>query len=120
MKRSILLAVAFAALSVTACSKQTPQEKIQQQLDENVYSLTAEDRQRAAINAKSYFEKEWSIANNQRGMLNECRPSDSNANGMVTCAGFIPTQSGTFTEQKRFCGYTPKLVGCSDKDDSNF
>ena len=119
MKLHLLVAVLISSLVVACSPPKTAEEKIKQKTEESVYSLTADDRQRASINARAYFEKEWVIANNQRGMLNECRPSDGNFNGMVTCSGFVPSQKGGFSEQKRFCGYTVKLVGCSDKDDAN-
>lgn len=103
-------------IGLSACTKQSTEDQINQQITENVHALTAEERQAAQINGKSYFEKEWITADNQRGQLNSCRPSDSNKNGMVTCYGFIPKQGGGFNEVKRYCGYRPELVGCSDED----
>jgi hypothetical protein len=115
MKKQILAILAFTLLT-TACSRQTPEEKIRIATEERVYALNADERLRSQSNAKAYFEKEWVIAGNQRGQLNECRPTDSNTNGFVSCSGSVPNPNGGYKEQKRYCGYTPKVVGCSDVD----
>lgn len=111
-----LIALIIAATLVTACGQKTAEQKINEQVKENVHALTPDERQRAEINAKKFYEREWTTARNERGMLNECRPSDSNFNGLVTCNGMVPQPQGGFKEVKRYCGYTPDLVGCSDED----
>lgn len=111
-----LYVVLALVIGLSACTKQSTEEQINEQITESVHALTAEERQAAQINGKSYFEKEWITADNQRGQLNNCRPSDSNKNGMVSCFGFVPKQGGGYAEKKVFCGYRPELVGCSDED----
>jgi hypothetical protein len=119
MKLSALFAT-ILALSLTACVP-TPEEKIQSQLTEAIHSLKAEERILAEINAKQYFEKEFPVASGDsikrvNGAFLECRPSDSNFNGLVTCRGKIPKDGGGFSDVTRYCGYTKTLVGCSDQD----
>jgi len=114
-KLTTLIIAATLMASLTACDEKTAEQKIEQQVKEKVHALTADERQRAQINAKQYFEKEWPIFGNKRGMLNECRPSDSNFNGLVTCSGMVPDASA-YQEIRRYCGYTTDLVGCSDED----
>jgi len=118
--KGVFLMVA-TALAISACGSQTAEEKINQQVKEAVHSLTADERPRATANAKTYFEKEFPVIVNgnrmaERGVFNECRPSDSNFNGLVTCKGLVPQINGGFKETTRYCGYTPELVGCSDED----
>lgn len=113
-------AALMAAAVLSACSK-TAEQKINAQVSEGVHSLTADERPRAQANAKAYFEKEWPVLVNgqrtaERGVFLECRPSDSNFNGLVTCKGQVPLFQGGFKETTRYCGYTPALVGCSDED----
>lgn len=121
-KQSKLAAIALLAMSaLAACGSQTAEEKIQSQITEKVHALTSDERPRAVANAKGYYEKEFPvIANGQRsterGAFLECRPSDSNFNGLVTCKGLVPQFSGGFKEVTRYCGYTTKLVGCNDVD----
>jgi hypothetical protein len=112
MKRT-LLSLALIPLLV-ACGKSAEQKVAEQ--TEKTHALTADERNLASINAKQFFEKEWLPAGGKRGQLISCRPSDSNFNGLVTCTGFVPQASGAFTEVKRYCGYRPELVGCSDED----
>ena len=119
MKNAIVLIAAMLALA--ACGSQTAEEKIQAQIKDKVHALTADERPRATANAKSYFEKEFPVIVNgqrvsDRGVFLECRPSDSNFNGLVTCKGQVPNLQGGFKEVTRYCGYTPELVGCSDED----
>lgn len=114
--KPIIFSFLLLSVVLAGCSKPSTEEQINQQITENVHALTAEERQAAQINGKSYFEKEWITADNQRGQLNNCRPSDSNKNGMVSCFGFVPKQGGGYAEKKVFCGYRPELVGCSDED----
>lgn len=115
-----LVAVAMMALALAACGK-SAEEKIQAQVKDKVHALTADERPRATANAKTYFDKEFpviiaGVRGTERGVFLECRPSDSNFNGLVTCKGQVPQINGGFKEVTRYCGYTPELVGCSDED----
>lgn len=121
MKKTIVAMI--IALALSACGRsQTSDEKIKAQIQEKTHSLTADERPRAQANAKSYFEKEFTVIDQsgqrglERGVFLECRPSDSNFNGLVTCKGQVPQINGGFKEVTRYCGYTPTLVGCSDED----
>ncbi len=120
MKKLFIIAAITALLS--ACSGQTAEQKIAAQIQEKTHSLTADERPRATANAKSYYEKEFTVISGngqrglERGVFLECRPSDSNFNGLVTCKGQVPQINGGFKEVTRYCGYTPTLVGCSDED----
>ena len=113
----LALAIGLAAgtLIVGCGEKQTQEQKVQAQLS-SVHALTDVERPLADANAKKFFEQTWAPAGGQRGQFIACRPSDSNANGLVTCTGFIPQPGGGFQEVKRYCGYRPELVGCSDED----
>lgn len=119
--RSLAL-VAVASLALMGCSKQTQEQKVLAQIKDNQHALNAEERQLAQVNAEQYFNKEFPVAKTDgtlgraRGAFLECRPSDSNANGMVTCRGKVPADGGGFQDQTRYCGYRPELVGCSDVD----
>jgi hypothetical protein len=55
-KTILMLAI---SLSLTACGQQTAEQKINQQVKDKVHALTADERQLAMINAKSFYEKEW-------------------------------------------------------------
>lgn len=120
MFRTLSLA-ALVLCSFTACN-QTADEKIKQQMTEKVHALTAEERLLAQTNAKQFFEKEWPVRlddgtiGKERGFWMECRPSDSNYNGLVTCQGKLPQINGGFQDVKRYCGYRPEMSGCSDED----
>ncbi len=105
----------LSLLALAGCGSETAEEKISAQASK-VYALTGDERNLASINAKQFFEKEWLPAGGQRGQLISCRPSDSNFNGMVSCNGYVPQPDGSFAEVKRYCGYKPELVGCSDED----
>lgn len=115
------LFIVVVALFMVACSK-TPEDKIKQAVQNNVHALTADERPLAQANAKAYFEKEFPVQgkdgslSKERGSFLECRPSDSNFNGLVTCKGLVPQLGGGFKETTRYCGYRPDLVGCSDED----
>ncbi len=53
-------------------------------------------------------------------MLNNCRPSDSNFNGKVSCTGYVPNPLGApkpYRDETVYCGYNTTIIGCSDKDD---
>jgi hypothetical protein len=120
--RIISIAILASALFIQGCSQQTNEQRIQEQITQKVHALGADERLQAQTNAKQFFEKEWpqkkqdGSIGRERGFWNECRPSDSNANGLVTCFGKVPTLGGGFEDVKRYCGYRPELVGCSDED----
>lgn len=123
MKPLLFLVAAMAGIvALTACGKQTADEKIVQQVTQNVHALTADERPLAQTNARAFFEKEFPVQTQsgsltkERGSFLECRPSDSNFNGLVTCKGLVPQLSGGFKEVTRYCGYRKELVGCSDED----
>lgn len=127
MKKSLLIAALLAIVSLTGCGQQTAEEKIKAQVEDKLHALTAEERQMAENNAKQYFNRDFPqtqvdpqgnrVMGTGRGMFLDCRPSDSNYNGLVTCHGVVPLVSGGFNDKAvRYCGYTPKLVGCSDED----
>lgn len=122
MKYSTIIAAALAAALLSACGPQTAEDKIQAQISEKVHALTADERLLVQTNAKQFFEKEFpqqaqdGALTKERGVFLECRPSDSNFNGLATCKGMVPQFNGGFKEVARYCGYTPKLVGCSDED----
>lgn len=51
--------VAALAISVlAACSPQTTEQKIQEQINDKVHALTGDERIAAQTNAKQFFEKE--------------------------------------------------------------
>jgi hypothetical protein len=114
--------IALATLAMIACVKQTAEEKIQANITTSIHALNADERQLAEINAKAFFNKEFPVEtkdgslSSERGRWLECRPSDSNTNGLVTCKGLVPNIKGGFKEVTRYCGYRPELVGCSDED----
>lgn len=112
--KKVFLAIMFFAV-VAGCSDKSSEEKIKE-TTAKVYPLNADERSLAAINAKSYFEREWIQAGNSRGQFVNCRPSDSNFNGLVSCFGMMPQPNGTYKETKMYCGYKPEMVGCSDED----
>lgn len=119
----LLGAVVLGALVLAGCSDKTPEQKINQQVSEKIHSLTADERILAETNAKQFFNREFPQVQpdgkmgSARGMFLDCRPSDSNYNGLVTCHGVLPTVQGGYNDKAvRHCGYTPKLVGCSDED----
>jgi hypothetical protein len=120
--RILSIAIVASALFTQGCSQQTNEQRIQEQITQKVHALGADERLQAQTNAKQFFEKEWpqkkqdGSIGRERGFWNECRPSDSNANGLVTCFGKVPTLGGGFEDVKRYCGYRPELVGCSDED----
>ena len=116
----VLSAIALT-VALSGCNTKTAEDKIKAQVEQGVHSLTADERPRAQANAKAYYEKEFPVVVNgqitkERGSFLECRPSDSNFNGLVTCKGLVPQTAGGFKEMTRYCGYTPTLVGCSDED----
>jgi hypothetical protein len=121
MKKIIFAAFALASL-LSACGSQTPEDKVDRLVRQNIHALTSDERPLAQTNAKAFFEKEFPVQQKdgslgrERGVFLECRPSDSNFNGLVTCKGMVPQMNGGFRETTRYCGYRPELVGCSDED----
>jgi hypothetical protein len=126
MKKYIYLA-ALVVTMLAACGKQTAQDKINRQIEDKVHALTADERALAETNAKQFFNREFpqtqigpdgaKVMGTARGMFLDCRPSDTNYNGLVTCHGVMPVVGGGFNDKAtRYCGYTVKLVGCSDED----
>jgi hypothetical protein len=111
----LIASIIVASFAITGCGQQSNAEKVAAQT-EKVYPLNDVERNLASINGKQYFEKEWLPAGGKRGQLINCRPSDSNFNGLVSCNGFVPKSDGTFAEAKMYCGYKPELVGCSNED----
>ena len=117
-----LFMVLVVGMLVSACGSKSAEDKIIQQVTQNVHALTADERPLAQANAKAFFEKEFPVQTQggslgkERGSFLECRPSDSNFNGLVTCKGLIPQLAGGFKEVTRYCGYRKELVGCSDED----
>lgn len=113
---TITLATLAIATAVAGCGEQkTSSQKVNDQLG-RVHALTDSERPLAEANAKKYFERPWVQADNKIGQLVGCRPSDSNSNGLVTCSGLVPQANGGYSEVRRYCGYRPDLVGCSDED----
>lgn len=116
-----IMALAFG---LSACSEQSVEDKVKANITKGVHALTSEERLLAETNAKQFYNR--SFPNGQdtagelttaKGMFLDCRPSDSNANGMVTCHGIMPKMKGGFDDKStRYCGYRPELVGCSDED----
>lgn len=102
---SIFVAVVLTVFCLAGCEKQ-----------ESIHGLTADEAHLAEVNAKQWFEKKRIDADNQGGQFISCRPSDSNANGMVSCFGKIPQAGGGYKDVKMYCGYKPELAGCSDED----
>lgn len=123
MKKTLMLAF-ILALGLSACSKQTTEEKVLANITDGVHALSAEERQLAETNAKQFYNRSFPNGKDAvgelttaKGMFLDCRPSDSNANGMVTCHGIMPKMNGGFDDKStRYCGYRKELVGCSDED----
>lgn len=122
--RSSLIATTILVL-LSACSKQTVEDKVKDNITSGVHALGAEERQLAETNAKQFYNRSFPNGKDDKtgelttakGMFLDCRPSDSNANGMVTCHGIMPKMNGGFDDKStRYCGYRPELVGCSDED----
>lgn len=127
MYKSRLKSIAIMALAVialAACGKQTVEQKVSANIKDGVHALSAEERQLAETNAKQFYNRSFPNGSDAagelttaKGMFLDCRPSDSNANGMVTCHGIMPKMKGGFDDKStRYCGYRPELVGCSDED----
>lgn len=117
MKQFIVAMAAVATLA--ACGeKQSTEQKVQGQLQAQ-HALKDEERSLAKANAKEFFERPWpsNVGKTVQGQFIDCRPTDSNANGLVTCTGYVgDIETGRLVERTRYCGYRKELVGCSDKD----
>ena len=121
---ALLVLVTMMGAALTGCGQQTLEEKVKANITESVHALKAEERQLAETNAKQFFNRSFPNGKDAtgelttaKGMWLDCRPSDSNANGLVTCHGIMPKMSGGFDDKAtRYCGYRPELVGCSDED----
>lgn len=129
MKKTFLFAALAFALSIglTACSEShvpSVEERVKNNITEGVHALSSDERLLAETNAKQLFNRAFPNGKDKEGELTtakgmwlDCRPSDSNANGLVTCHGIMPKMSGGFDDKAtRYCGYRPELVGCSDED----
>lgn len=123
-QRKVLTAMALGlVVTLTACSKQSAEDKVKANITEGVHALTPEERTLADINAKQFFNRNFpqmqqdGSMGEAKGMFLDCRPSDSNFNGLVTCHGVMPIVKGGFNDKAtRYCGYRKELVGCSDED----
>lgn len=125
--RSLLVVAIVMSIGLAACGeKKTAQDKVTEHLTKSgsIHALTADERQLAETNAKQFFNRSFPNGKDAagelttaKGMWLDCRPSDSNSNGLVTCHGILPKLSGGFDDKAtRYCGYRPELVGCSDED----
>ena len=119
----VLTALAVFAFSLmpilSGCApEKSAEEKIATAVKDKQYPLTADERKMAKTNAATYFEQQWLAGDNRRGQVTNCRPSDSNANGYVSCYGIIPADgpTGYKAETRMFCAYRPELVGCTEKE----
>lgn len=118
-KLSALLAALIFTATLAACGKADPGANVDKAITSGVYALNAEERQLAETNAKQFYNKQWPAKGGDMkpGIWTECRPSDSNTNGLVTCSGFIPSQTqDVMATVTRYCGYRKELVGCSTED----
>lgn len=123
MKKIYSAFVVSLAILFVGCSQQSTEEQIKENITKNVHALTPDERPLAEANAKAFFNKAWPVkqqGTNDLDMVNgvwtECRPTDSNKNGLVTCRGLVPQVNGSFKEVTRYCGYRKELIGCSDQD----
>jgi hypothetical protein len=121
MKKLAFITALLAITTLTACEQKSQEQKVKEQLS-SLHPLSDQERNLAIANAKEYFDREWPTNSGKslRGTFIACRPSDSNANGLVTCTGYVGSlDEGKLIERARYCGYRPELVGCSDKDTVN-
>lgn len=143
-KSFFLLAILsiFVSFFFTACSKEDPQAKANRlateaqakeaektKTSEGLHALTAEEIIRARDSAIAYFgNAAWPVRHKDKttgefideakpGVFDNCRPTDSNHNGKVSCTGRTPKYEGGFELITRYCGYNGQIIGCSDRDD---
>lgn len=106
------------ALITAACSS-SPEDKVKAKMSQ-MHPLTAEEMLKAENSAKQFFNKEFPGPGGEmkKGSFQECRPSDSNFNGLVTCMGYVPSQQHTTMQLvTRYCTYRDDMVmGCSNED----
>ena len=127
MKQSNILWCVLAGYFVTACAEPKSVEQKIEDSQAKVYNLTPDERNMAKTNAKAYFEQPRIEASGKTGTMTECKPSDSNTNGLVSCFGMVPkpdkiNSDGTvvpqgYVEEKRYCGYRPEKIGCQRSED---
>lgn len=118
MKRiALLLGLTLLTITSVGCTQKTAKESVDDQL-QNVYPLNEKERALADANAKKYFEKPWPVqdAEPKQGTFINCRPSDSNKNGLVSCNGYVVNTRGQLVEKTVYAGYRPELVGVSNED----
>lgn len=124
-KKLVWACVIGVVVVLSGCSRPSVEDKVTANITSGVHALAAEERQLAETNAKQFFNRKFPNGKDDRtgemttasGMFLDCRPSDSNANGLVTCHGILPKMSGGFDDKAvRYCGYRKELVGCSDED----
>ena len=112
----VALVMSLAASVLIGCSDEKTADQKKAEQTSKMYNLAAEERNIAEANAKSYWNREWIEAQNQRGQFVSCRPQDSNFNGLVTCTGMRPQPNGTYKETTMYCGYTKEIIGCTNED----
>lgn len=120
MKKGILYLAALAiCFTFVGCDSGSPADKVKAKADQK-YQLTAEEALKAENSAKTFFSKTFPAGGTEtkQGMFQECRPSDSNFNGLVTCMGYVPNiKSGQMELITRYCNYRADMVlGCSNED----
>jgi len=118
MKIPTIIALSLLSVSILSCGKPpTATEQIQKNLS-NVYPLTDEERALADANAKKYFEQVWPVNQGEpkQGKKLNCRPTDSNKNGLISCTGYVVNLKGEYVEKTVYAGYRPDVVGVSDQD----
>lgn len=116
MKKMIAVSM-LLLLFVAACSS-SPEDKVKDKMKQ-MHPLTSEEQLKAENSAKQFFNKDFpAVGGVKKGMFQECRPSDSNFNGLVTCLGYIPNQRHDIMDMAtRYCTYSADMVmGCSNED----
>lgn len=117
MKKTALFIV--LSIILAACSSPTAEDRVKAKMEQK-YSLTAAEQLKAETSAKQFFSKQFPAygGTTKAGMFQECRPTDSNFNGLVTCMGYIPNQQRDTMELiTRYCTYREDMVmGCSNED----
>ena len=88
--------------SMSGCSKSDPT---------GPYTLTAEEAMRAKASAENYFRQQiWPVKGEEgrdemkSGIFVNCRPTDSNSNGRVSCQGKTPQYKGGWLDTTMYCG----------------
>lgn len=124
-----LIISAFTLTLAAGCAEKTADQRAAElqkaeaqktKTSDGLHALTSEEMIRAVANAKEYFANTaWPVNNvPSSGIYNNCRPTDSNHNGKVSCSGKTPgTEGKSWTNVTVYCGYNGQILGCSDKDD---